>query len=305
MTRRAVLVVNPASDGGGTGRAWPGIAAEVRARGLEVDARLSEAPGHAVVLTREALDAGEELIVAVGGDGTVNEVVNGFAAREGSADAAALAVVERGTGADFIRTYAIPKRVREAVAVLAAGRTRRIDLGRATYAGPDGPVTRHFANVASCGLTGDVARRANAGDLRLGGTLGFLMATAAAFARWRNVLFTVDVDGQGRRLVANDVICANGRWFGGAIHIAPDADPADGLLDVLIVGDVGKLDLALNVHRLYRGTLGRHPRVETLRGRTVTVATAEPLPVELDGEQPGTTPITFAAQPSALTLVVP
>ena len=298
--------MNPASDGGATARAWPAIAAEARAQGLEVDVRLTEAAGHAVELTREALTAGEELIVAVGGDGTVNEVVNGFGRADGTvADGAALGVVERGTGADFIRTHRIPKRAREAVAVVAAGRTRSIDLGRVTSTGPTGAVPRLYANVASCGLTGDVARRANAADKRIGGTPGFLLALVAAFARWRNVPFEVEVDAERRSLVANDVICANGRWFGGAIKIAPEADPADGLLDVLVVGDVGKLDLALNIHRLYLGTLARNPHVEVLRGRRVHVRTAVPLPVEADGETPGTTPVTFEAVPRALRLLVP
>jgi diacylglycerol kinase family enzyme len=225
-TRRAVLVVNPASDGGATARRWPGIAAEAQAQGLEVAVRLTEAPGHAVELTRAAIEAGEELVVAVGGDGTVNEVVNGFARADGSvAGGVALGVLERGTGADFIRTHRIPKRPRDAVRLLVAGRTRAIDLGRVTLTGPDGERSRLYANVSSCGLTGDVARRANAGHKRIGGTPGFLLAVVAAFARWRNVEFEIEVDDQRRRLVANDVVCANGRWFGGAIKIAPQAIP--------------------------------------------------------------------------------
>jgi YegS/Rv2252/BmrU family lipid kinase len=304
---RAVFVVNPASDHGGTGRAWPAIAAAARGRGLEVVERLTEAPGHATALVREALAAGEELIVAVGGDGTVNEVANGFCDERGEPlpTAAALAVVERGTGCDFIRTYRIPKSTGAAVALIADGRRRRIDLGRARYEGAAGSETRLFANVASCGMTGDVARRANASSNRFGGTAGFLWATAAAFGAWQNVPFRVSVDGVDRSLLANDVVCANGRYFGGAIRIAPYAEPDDGLLDVLLIGDVSKVDLALNLGRLYRGTLGEHPKVLALRGREVVCEPARALPVEIDGEQPGTTPIRFDVVPAALSLVVP
>jgi YegS/Rv2252/BmrU family lipid kinase len=307
-TPRAVFVINPVSDHGGTGRAWPQIAAEARRRGLEVTERVTESAGHATVIVRDALAAGEELIVAVGGDGTVNEVANGFFDAAGAAipTAARLGVIERGTGCDFIRTYGLPKKARDAIAVIAAGRTRRIDLGRTRFAVPTGEETRVFANIASCGMTGDVAERSNRTTKRFGGTASFLYATAAAFVSWQNVEFRVVLDGDRERtLLANNVVCANGRYFGGGIKIAPYAEPDDGLLDVVIIGDVGKLDLVLNLHRMYGGTLDRHPKCEMVKAATVTCEPVRPLPVEVDGEQPGTTPITFEIVPSAVDLIVP
>ena len=277
-------------------------------RGIEVTERVTHAAGHATAIVREALAAGEELIVAVGGDGTVNEVCNGFCDAAGAPipTAARLGIVERGTGCDFIRTYGLPKRTRDAVAVIAEGRTRRIDLGRTRFAVPSGEEVRVFANIASCGMTGDVAERSNRTTKRFGGTASFLYATAAAFVGWHNVEFRVVLDGDRERtLVANNVVCANGRYFGGGIKIAPHAEPDDGLLDVVIIGDVGKLDLVANLHRMYGGTLYKHPKVEMLRAATVTCEPVHPLPVEIDGEQPGTTPITFEIVPSALDLVVP
>ena len=305
---RAVFVINPVSDHGGTGREWPKIAAEARRQGLEVAERITQEAGHATQLVREAIAAGEELIVAVGGDGTVNEVVNGFCDESGEPLGATtrLGVIERGTGCDFIRTYGIPKRARDAVGVIAAGKERRIDLGRTRFSAAGAEQVRLFANIASCGMTGDVAERSNRTTKRFGGTASFLYATAAAFMAWRNVEFHVVLDGDRERtLVANNVVCANGRYFGGAIKIAPDAEPDDGLLDVVIIGDVGKADLALNLHRMYRGTLGKHPKVEMTRAARVECTPVRPLPVEIDGEQPGTTPITFEAVPSVLALLVP
>ena len=145
--RRAVFVVNPASDGGRTGRTWPEMAASARRHGLEVVERLTESAGHATELAREAVAAGEELVVAVGGDGTVNEVVNGFFDTAGTSlgGAAALGVIQRGTGCDFVRTFGIPKKIDRAVATVVAGRRRRIDIGRATCQGPTGQIGR-----ASC-----------------------------------------------------------------------------------------------------------------------------------------------------------
>jgi YegS/Rv2252/BmrU family lipid kinase len=305
---RALFVVNPASDGGKTGREWPQIATEARWRGLEVAERMTEGPGHATELVRDALRAGEEFIVAVGGDGTVNEVVNGFCDPEGTPIAAdaRLGVIERGTGCDFIRTHGIPKKATDAVSLLVEGSSRRIDLGRARYtshAGTD--EVRMFANAASCGMTGDVAARANRGSNRFGGTAGFLYATAAAFVGWSNVPFEIELDGSRRSVVANNVICANGRYLGGGMKLTPDAAPDDGLLDVLVIGDVGKLDLALNVGRLYRGTIARHKKVSALRAARIACTPERPLPVEVDGEQPGVTPVVFDVVPSAVALVVP
>jgi diacylglycerol kinase (ATP) len=307
VSSRAVFVVNPASDGGATRRAFPAIAAEARARGIEVVERLTDAPGHATVLTREAILAGEELIVAVGGDGTVNEVVNGFCDETGTPlpGAAALAVIERGTGCDFARTFAIPKKTAGAVAVIVEGQRHRIDLGRAAYATAGGAQTRLFANIASCGMSAAVARRANETTKRFGGTPSFLYATAATFLGWRNRRFRVRIDGAERELVANNVVAANCRYFGGGMKVAPDARPDDGLFDVALMGDISKLDFALNVHRLYRGTLERHPKVEYVRARRVEVDCDEPLPIEVDGEQPGTMPVVFDVVPGALELIVP
>ena len=302
MRRRAVLIVNPASDGGRTGGVVPALVHEAGTRGIEAVVRRTEGPGHATELAREAAADGEPLLVSVGGDGTLNEIVNGLPLDD---DAPLLGVVERGTGADFVRTHGIPKDAARAVALLAQGRERRVDLGQATFAGPAGTTTRRFANHASCGLTGDVARRANAGDKRLPGTVAFMIATVRAFWAWRNVELTVTIDGVRRDLVGNSVVCGVGRYFGGGIKIAPHAEPDDGLLETVVIGDVGRADLVRNAHRLYLGTIERHPLVDAGRGRSVRVESATALPIELDGEQPGTTPVEFSILAGAVRLVVP
>ena len=127
----------------------------------------------------------------------------------------------------------------------------------------------------------------------------------AAFAAWKNVRFHIELDGETRELVANNVICVNGRQFGGGIKIAPNAEPDDGLFDVVVIGDVGKPALARNVHRMYLGTLEKDPRVELRRVARVSVTPERPLPVELDGELPGTTPVRFEVVPGMLDLLVP
>jgi diacylglycerol kinase (ATP) len=297
-----VMIVNPASANGRTARQWPEIARQAGARGLQVDVRLTEAPGHATELAAEAVAEGAELVLAVGGDGTVSEIANGMA----GATATDLAVVERGSGCDFVRTFGISKRTEQALDVAATAPARSIDLGRVSYTGPDGaPTTRYFANIASAGLTGVAADRVNRGGKPLGATVAFAWAAVATFASYRNSRFVVEVDDEVLDQTCNNAIVGNCRYFAGGMKILPDADPSDGLFDVLVWGDVSKVDLALNLHKLYRGTHIGHPKATIRRARRVVITPESPLPIEVDGEQPGITPATFDVVPSALRLRAP
>ena len=301
-TSKTVFLVNPAADNGATGKRWPQIARLAAERGLTGDSFLSERPGHLVDLAREAVAGGARLLVAVGGDGTVNEVVNGIAGLEG----VELAVVHRGTGGDFVRTFGIPHRLAEALDVASKGSTREIDLGRATlrtWAGEEDATW--FANIASAGMSGAVAKRVNESGKALGGKLSYAWSTVAVFAGWRNAQVTVSVDGEERTGPMYDVIVANGRYLGGGMKITPEAEPDDGLFDVLLIGDISKRDLMLTLPKIYRGSHLPHPKAELLRGAKVSIDAPIALPVELDGEQPGTTPATFEVVPNALRLRVP
>ena len=298
-----VFLVNPASANGSTGKRWPELARQAAAAGLEGDTLLSERPGQLGDLARRAASAGADLLVVVGGDGSVNEVANGLASLE---QPPPVAVVPRGTGWDFARTFGLPRRIAEAAEVALRGETRAIDLGRATYRAWDGTETTSlFANVASAGMSGAIAQRANETTKALGGKASYLWATFAVFSRWQATDVVLEVDGERREGRMFDVVVANGRFFGGGMRICPDAEPDDGLLDVLTIGDVTKSDLVRTMPKLYRGTHLPHPKAELLRGSVVSVRSEGALPVELDGEQPGTTPVRFDVLPKALSLRVP
>jgi diacylglycerol kinase (ATP) len=215
-------------------------------------------------------------------------------------------VIPRGTGWDFVRTYKIPRRLEDAVRVALEGRTREIDLGRATYRAWNGSdAASLFANIASAGMSGAIAKRANASSKALGGKVSYLWATLAVFSRWRNDDVRVRVDQEVRSGRMHDVVVANGRYFGGGMEICPEAEPDDGLFDVLLIGDLTKRDLLRTLPKTYRGTHLPHPKAEVLRGAVVEVETPAPLPIELDGEQPGTTRARFEVVPRALRLRVP
>lgn len=300
---RTVFVVNPASANGSTGRRWPELARRAGAAGLEGDAFVSERPGQLAELAREAALGGAELLVVVGGDGSVNEVANGLA---GLPSAPEVAVVPRGTGWDFVRTFGIPRRVEEAARVALEGSTVEVDLGRVSYRAWDGSEAEGvFANVASAGMSGAIAQRANEATKALGGKLSYLWATFAVFARWSATDVRLRVDEQEREARLFDVVVANGRFFGGGMKICPDAEPDDGLFDVLTIGDVTKRDLVQTMPKIYRGTHLPHPKAELLRGRTVSIESDGVLAIQLDGEQPGTTPVRLEVLPRALRLRVP
>jgi diacylglycerol kinase (ATP) len=300
--KRAFLV-NPASANGSTGRRWPELARRAAAAGLEGDTLFSERPGHLAELAREAALAGVEQLVVVGGDGSVHEVANGLVGLARQPD---VAVVPRGTGWDFSRTFAIPRGVDDALRVALGGDIRTVDLGRVSYRAWNGAdATAHFANVASAGMSGAIAKRANETTKALGGKASYLWAIFAVFSGWQASEIELEVDGERRSGRMFDVVVANGRFFGGGLEICPDAEPDDALLDVLTIGDVTKRDLVLTVPKIYRGTHLPHPKAELLRGKVVTVASDTALPIQLDGEQPGTTPVTFEVVPGAFRLRVP
>jgi diacylglycerol kinase (ATP) len=301
LATSTVFIVNPASAAGTTGRRWPELHHRAAQLGLKGDVLMSTAPGEMTELAANAA-RDYELLVVVGGDGTVNEVVNGIGGLVGPE----LAIIPRGTGRDFVRTFGIGARFEDAVRVALEGRTRTIDVGRVDYRAWSGDErTSWFANVASAGMSGAIAQRANDSSKALGGKLSYLAAILAVFAKWEVSEIAVTVDGQERRGPMHDVVVANGAYFGGGLHICPDAKPDDGLFDVLLIGHLTKTDLGLTLPKAYRGRHLPHPKAELLRGRRVTIDAAAAVPVELDGEQPGTTPATFEIVPDALRLRVP
>jgi diacylglycerol kinase (ATP) len=262
----------------------------------------STAPGDIAKLAEEATSNGARLLVAVGGDGTAHEAVNGLLRAGGGAE---LALLPQGTGDDFARALGVPGDFEQALALAREGATRTIDAGRVTYETEARSAESYFCSMAGVGMSGAVARRLLTTTKVLGGKVAGLIATFAVFSRWTNVELRVDVDGESRTGLMEDVLVANTEYHNGGMRLCPDASPEDGVFDVLLLGDVTKLDLLLTLPKLYRGTHLPHPKAELLRGRAVTVESDVPLPIELDGEQPGTTPVRFEVVPGALRVRVP
>jgi len=300
---KPVLIVNPASAGGRTGRHFDAIARAVQGTLGDFEARFTRATGDGTTLAREAVAAGRRLVVAVGGDGTASEVIDGLlhgGYRE------QFGFIPRGTGGDFRRSLGIPNDVPGAALLLAGPAARTIDLGRVEFTGADGrPAVRHFANVASCGVSGVVAGNVNRSGKWLGGKLSFKLSAARALAGWRDQRVRWRADGGAwvEQPMTALAIC-NGRHFGGGMMVAPEASLDDGLLDVTIWTGFGLLDFVTKEAMLYDGRHVRLANTRTLRARTVELEPVGSAPVllEVDGEQPGRLPARFTVLPGALTL---
>jgi diacylglycerol kinase (ATP) len=235
--------------------------------------------------------------------------VNGLVRSGGMAE---LATIPLGTGLDFVRTHEIPTGFDDAVRTAVRGTPRTIDVGRVSYREWSGAETeRYFANVGSVGMSAAVAQRANGMSKVLGGKATFFYALVRVFLEWQNTEVSVELGGidggevTRREARMHDVIVANGQWHGGAMWLAPEARPDDGLFDVVLIGDITKRDFVTTAPKIYKGTYLEHPKVELLRSSTVAVDARGRLPIELDGEQVGTTPARFEIVPGALRVRVP
>ena len=311
-TPHTVVIVNPKSQGGAVGKRWPELADEI-GRILPFDEVRTTGPGTAIELTRKALRAGADRVVALGGDGTVNEVCGGFFDEDGKAIApeATFGLLPYGTGGDFRRTMNIPTKLVEAARIIAGGHRRRIDLGRLTYQSAAGEQkTRIFVNIASFGVSGVVDRLVNESGKKLGGKLAFAIASARATWSYRNQRVELVFDGEAAsrvELSINTVAVANGRFFGGGMMMAPDAEVDDGKFDVVALGDLRLGDLLRMSRRLYRGS---HLTMDKVTHRRATVVEASPLEpgaaveLDVDGENLGRLPARFEVVPSALWMAV-
>jgi YegS/Rv2252/BmrU family lipid kinase len=311
---RPVLIVNPNSAGGQTRRRWPQLEAEIRDVLGELEVRFTERTGHATELARAALAEGAEQLIAMGGDGTVNEVVNGFFDEAGrpapGSERAAFGILPAGTGGDFVKTAGVPRLLADAARRIAEGTSRKIDVARLTYLGHGGgEEVRHFVNIASFGIGGLVDRYADGSPgikSALGGKASFLIASFRASLAYHNARCRITLDGgqpSEKRIYSCAV--ANGRYFGGGMMIAPQAELDDGRFDVVTIGDVSMATMLLHSPKIYRGAHVDLPFVTVERATEVRAESldSEEVLLDVDGEQPGRLPARFELRPRAIGLL--
>lgn len=310
MSHKMLFIVNPHAAQGRSGKRWPDLQMMLRRVLGDFDLRMTEAPGQATQICREAIDSGVERIVSVGGDGTNNEIINGFwdVQKQQISQSASLSLFATGTGSDFSRTLNSSSRIRELAESLKNSQERLIDLGRAYYIDEQGQQSsRFFLNVASLGLSAEVVRAVNAG--KRGGRLAYSLATLSSmFHHQRPTLQINYADAQKSYKDLNMLAVANGAFFGGGMHIAPNAVLDDGAFDLVSVWGWTPLQFVLKASKVFAGTHLDLPGVDELRGIAdldVKILQSEtPVHIELDGENVGQLPARFEILPKALRLQV-
>lgn len=297
------LICNAHAGRGGVGKRLPEVRSKLDERGLEYEVRYTEGPGHAIRLARESLDAGGRFLAAMGGDGTIHEVVNGMLSddRPVSPDAV-LGIVACGTGSDFIRTFGLPNMPAHAVAHLDGPESFPIDIGKITYTQDGRSLIRYFPNIAEAGLGAETLARAVRLP-RLFGPMVYFFAFWIALARHRAAHVTVDLVDRKYEGSMNNLVVANGQFFGGGMKIAPKAAPTDGLLDIQIEHTRRREAIAL-MPRIYKGEHVPHPEIEEAKRVRVSIEADRPLRIEADGEVLGYTPATFEVLRDVVNLKV-
>jgi YegS/Rv2252/BmrU family lipid kinase len=296
---RVALIVNPRAGKGRVGRELPRLLDTIADAGAHAEVLTTRHAGHATALARSAAEDGAATVVAVGGDGTVNEVVNGLIEGDRSVGESALGVVAAGSGADFARTFGFPPHTGTDLRGIVGAATP-LDIGRIECQGPDGPVVRYFVNVAEAGMAAATVRIAERLPRGLGKSRYFV-AFWPTLARYRPCQVTVTADDATFSGRSHNALIANARYFGGGMHISPRSLPDDGIADLQV--NVGpKRQAFLLIPKFYKGTHLPDDRIVEMHGRSGSIDAERPIPVEADGELVGATPLTYRILPGVLRL---
>ncbi|HEY6189057.1 MAG TPA: diacylglycerol kinase family protein [Pyrinomonadaceae bacterium] len=311
MSLLPLVIVNPSSAGKATREKWPAMASDLRTHFGPFNCAFTERTGDGRRLALRGAAEGRRLIIACGGDGTINEVANGILEAGGECE---LGILPSGTGGDFRRTLGIPSRTAAAARALRVARARLMDVGRVSYVNHEGDVeSRYFLGVASFGMGPEVIERVKESGpswlpairaRRLSGRVSFAIATLQTTLSSPRTTVAIQLDDHPeRRLTVANLCVANARYFGGGMKIAPDALVDDGLFDIISIGDLGALKILANAPQLYLGThLGMEQVHHALAARIEARPAREEMKVaiEVDGELPGRLPATFEILPRAL-----
>jgi diacylglycerol kinase (ATP) len=304
MKQHAKIIVNPAAGAGSTRRKWPVIESLLRDSGLSFDYQLTEGKGHAIEIARTAAGNGCRYLIAVGGDGTVHEVANGIMQSAGSGRTN-LGMVCTGTGSDLSRSVGISRDYKEACLSLGRNKSRKIDVGLVDYRRNGARYERYFLNSAGIGFDATVTRATENLPKYFGGTIPYLFGLARTFLSYRNkrVVFKIGTKDPEETTVTS-IVMANGCYFGGGMWVAPEARIDDGMIDLVIIGNLGKVELLRVFPRIYKGTHVDYPKVRLERDKGITIESFQPFLLQADGELLGEGPVRFSILPQALDLVV-
>jgi YegS/Rv2252/BmrU family lipid kinase len=305
--RKTIFVVNPHAGNGATGKEWPRISKMAGELIGPFEACLTGGPGDATRITRDHLLRGVDRVICVGGDGTLNEVVNGFLDEKAPLRKdAVLGFLPNGTGCDFSRTMPIPAGMEASLNTIREDHIHTIDLGLIHYLNHEGRTcARYFHNIASFGLGGEVVDRVNRTSKSCGPFLTFIWGTLVSLFAYgkKRVRIRLD-DGEEQTVDVLNIAIANGRYHGGGMLVAPDAVTDDGLFHVTVIGAMNLPLVFWHLPKLYLGGIKRIRQVSMMTAKRVIASSEQRVLLDVDGEQPGTLPAELSIIPGALKMIM-
>jgi len=307
---KTFVIVNPASGNGKTGERWAKVEMALRKAIGPFASAQTKGPGDATKFVQKALAEKFVRIIVYGGDGTINEAVNGlFEGKRPIKIKTLLGIIPAGTGGDFRKSLGLTAKISQAIDVIAHGHSEMIDVGRVTFEANNGkPEERHFANMTGIGLSGDVMRRVNKANTSksFGAGFAFKLATLTSMMGNKNRMMRVEVEGfKPLYEMACSVHVCNGRFAGGGMMFAPYAELNDGKLDIVLLGDFKIFNLLVESRDLYSGKHLKNPKVQAYQGEKIKVSSDEKVFLEVDGETPGVLPASFEVIPKSLKVICP
>lgn len=313
--QKTCVVINPVSGRGKMFKRWPQLETQLKTAIGEFDTFISQYPSHATILTREAINNGYERIIAVGGDGTLSQVANGFFSDDGYKkplnENAVLGIISSGTGCDTVRTLDVGKDFNAQVETLRTGKATKIDLGQVQAKSKGGKSNiQLFINICSFGLSGDVVAAVNkgGGGKILSGRFAYLFAAMGALIKSKNKLVKMKIGDNSIEQTIAIVGVANGAFCGGGVNLAPMAHMNDAKLEAIVVGDVGLLDLIKYMKKLFKGEHLSHPKIDHYSlikfSAQALNSDDEKVCVEADGEPIGYLPCEITIREKAIKVML-
>lgn len=289
MNKKIMAVINPASSGGKTAEVWPNISNKFKKEIDNITEKYTKKPGDAVNIARKAVESNYDYLLAVGGDGTVNEIINGMLLVKDQDINTKLIIFAQGTGSDLSRTLKIPHKIDKFISLIKREKSKKIRVIEAEYLNQQQEKEkRYFFNVADCGMGAEVAKKLNENKKITAGSFNYILRIFQVLFNYQNKEVKIEADNklvyQGR---INTAVIAHGNYFGGGIKVAPEADLYSDKLNLILLKDFSRLGIVLNLIKGYKGKHLSHPLVESIQAQEIKIATTDLVELELDGESVG------------------
>lgn len=301
-----MVILNPNAGNRKAAKDWPHLSLLLKKQGVAFEYLQTEHKGHAIALTQQAIERGFRNFLAIGGDGTLNEVVNGIFTQDIPSSEFKMAMVPVGTGNDWCRTFKVPFDYAGAIKLVAEGNSFLQDVGLVTYFEDAEPKKRYFVNIAGMGYDAEVARKTNLRkDQGKGGPLSYLISLFTSLLYYKFTKLTVLTDYETCSCKAFSLSIGICKYNGGGMKQLPNAIPNDGIFDSTLIKKIGKFTVITQLKNLYDGSFISHPKIKTFTGKAFHVESDPDVLLEVDGESMGHSPFEFIILPSSLNVIVP